>query len=119
MKTKMDIAYKDLANRILYGTLLFTDDPIKNIDILEEAFTLVNITKGDLDSQEIETPGSRIYLLYLIQSKNNIPLGICPNMKVWFNKIGSQSRCQYNERLVPVRCNGNLRNCSIPANKPK
>lgn len=115
----MDVAYRDLASMISCGTLLFTNDPIENINILEEVFLLINITKGDLDSQEIELYGSRIYLIYLIQSKNSIPLGLCPRMKVWFNKIGVQSRCQYEERLIPVQCNGDLRRCSIPANKPK
>lgn len=118
MKTKIDIAFQDISNRILYGTLVFTKNPEQNIKILEEAFMLVNITKGDLDSQEIELPGARRYLFYLVQSRRNVELGVCPKFKAWFNKSGIQSRCNHEEKLTPVRCNGNMERCSIPKNKP-
>jgi len=119
MKIKADLAYSELKLMVQYGTLVFTDEPFKNFEILDKELNTVNLTKCELNDLDIENSGSSTYLAYLLQSKNGVKFGLCSKAKIWFNQSGCQNRCQHNGRDIPVRCSGVLNKCSILANKPE
>lgn len=110
MKTKVDEVYSEVKSRLKYN-LQFTGDPAENLRILDRQVEITNITKCNLADIEKEYPGATTYLTYLLQSKNGIPFGLCPEFKAWYNRSGLQTRCRYNHGPVQVSCHGLLKNC--------
>jgi hypothetical protein len=110
MKTKVDEVYSEVKSRLKYN-LRFTEDPTENLRILDRQVETTNITKCNLADLEKEYPGATTYLAYLLQSKNGIPFGICPDFKAWYNRKGLQARCRHNRGPVQVFCRGLLKLC--------
>ena len=104
MKTKIDEVYKDIAGRIISKPNLFTSEPKENIKILATTIETVNIAKCNLIDLDIELPHASLYLMYLLQSKNNVNFGLCPGFKIWYNQEGPRMYCQRKKEGKP--CNG-------------
>lgn len=119
MKVKADLAFSDLRARLLYKTLVFTDKPFDNFKILDAELNTINLAKCGLNDLEVEQIGSGAYLAYLLQSRCEVPFGVCPKAKMWFSQAGFRNRCIHEGAQIPVRCHGSLDRCTIPANKPK
>lgn len=111
MKTKIDEVYKELKSRLKYN-LKFTDNALENIEILNKAVEMTHISKSGLKELEQEYPGGTSYLMYLLQSNNDVNLGLCPDFKIWYSSAGVQTRCKHNKGTVQVHCQRLLKLCS-------
>ena len=111
MKTKIDEIYKDIKGRIKYKTVLFTKNPKENIKILSKVVETVNIAKCNLADLDMELSGSSLYLMWLLQTKENIPFELCKELKMWFNQEGLQLRC--NKKENAYKCQGKISNCPL------
>ncbi len=110
MKTKIDEVYKELKSSLKYN-LKFTDNILENINILNKAVEKINIMKTGLNELEQEYPGGTTYLMYLLQTNNDINFGLCLDFKTWYSSKGIQARCKRNEEPVQVNCQGLLKLC--------
>ena len=113
MKTKLDEVYSELKGRMKCNVLVFSDDPQKNMLLLDQNIQTINIAKCGLEEIEREYPGASIYLAYLLQTEKNIPFNLCKDFKLWYNLSGLQTRCKKRKDLIQINCNGSLKQCSI------
>lgn len=111
MKTKIDEIYLDIKIRLKYN-LKFTENILENISILNKQVEITNIAKCDLSDIEKEYPGGTTYLMYLLQSEQNINFGLCQNFKIWYNRQGCQTRCK-KALQSRVYCEGLIKKCSL------
>ena len=112
MKTKVDEIYEDVKSIAKYKKNLFTDSSKKNIQILSELIRTVNIAKCELFDLDVENPFGSLYLMYLLQSKDKIPFGICESFKIWYNlEEGVRMSCI--KKGNAYLCKGLAKKCNI------
>ncbi|MFZ4632445.1 MAG: hypothetical protein ACOYL8_04605 [Patescibacteria group bacterium] len=111
MKTKADLVYQDLKIMLANKVFSFSEEPSENYRILDEQVGRVNLAKCGLKDLDLEQPYTSLYLAHLLQSEKNVPFGLCPDFKMWFNQYGYQARCRQNVGPVNVRCNAILSCC--------
>lgn len=83
----------------------------ERIEVISMSLTELNITKSTLSDVETSETGTSSHLLYLLQEDSGIDLGLCPYYKLWYNRIGEQRRCRFNEGPVQVYCFGKIEKC--------
>lgn len=110
MKNKVDEIYEDIRGRIVFKKNLFAKDPKENIKILSEIIKTVNIAKCELFDLDMEIRNGSIYLTYLLQTKMNVPFGICLECKVVSFKKRIQIKCNKDSK---VKCRGFMNICPL------
>ena len=114
MRNLADEVYSEIKARIETSSIVFTEDPLKNFEILDRAMGTVNLLKGTLADLDNQVEGGITYLLYMLQKNKGVPFGICPEFKMWYNVNGSAKMCH--EKGNAYKCGGNYGpNCNIQA----
>ncbi|MBU0460886.1 MAG: hypothetical protein KJ771_08845 [Nanoarchaeota archaeon] len=109
-----NVLYNELKIRGFIRDFSVKGPPIKNVRLLDDILSEMNITKCTIRDVERNYSGTILHLEYLLQSQHDINFCVCDFFKIWKNKQGWQYGCWFDKgknRRIQVYCYGSLSKC--------
>jgi hypothetical protein len=109
MKSYGNFLYSELKLRGVLENFKPEDGPWQNMDTLDGLLMDMNVTKSSASEVERSYPGSILHLCYLLQTENDVDMGLCGFFKVWLNRDGWQYGCYLDKgkgQRIQVHCHG-------------
>jgi len=113
-KTYADIIYHEIKIRGLVRLFKPGASQIENKGTLDDILNEMNVTKCSIKDVEMESPGSALYLTYLLQKDKGINFGICEFFKMWNKESGWQYGCKMDQgrgSRIQVNCHARVHRC--------